>query len=187
MTLSPSASLPPNQFFRITIDGQASPLLHNGLTDLAGNQLAGSSGAPGTPEVVTFGLGTKLVYTDSGGNLVTLQLAKGGMMQMFLAPTGSVLDFALIGTVPGKSTLTGTVKRQSRSSGRTYLPAIAGAAGTRIKLKRPPFIVASSADAATTAHAAADRALVRVSHGIFSGRRWQRDSRTGARAHSSRP
>ncbi len=89
VTLTPSSPLPPNRFYRITIDGLASPLLHNGLTDLAGNQLAGSSGSPGTPEVVTFGVGGKLDYIDSGRNMVTLQLAKGGVIEMFRTPEGA--------------------------------------------------------------------------------------------------
>ena len=75
-----------NQFFQITIDGQASPLLHNGLTDLAGNQLLGVQRKSGTPLVVTFGVGTNLAYTDNGSNRVSLQLTKGGLMEMFLSP-----------------------------------------------------------------------------------------------------
>jgi hypothetical protein len=187
VTLTPSAPLPPNEFYRITIDGLASPLLHNGLTDLAGNQLAGSNGAPGTPEVVTFGVGGKLVYTDSGRNVVTLQLGKGGVIEMFRAPDGDPETLSLIGTVPGKSTLAGTVKRTPGSTGRTKLPAISGAAGTRIKLKSPPFEFASAEAAersARTRDVPVDDAVVHVGRALFAGRSWH--CRLGARAQAHR-
>ena len=93
MTLTPSAPLPLNTFFRITIDGQASTLLHNGMTDVQGEQLAGSSGAAGTPFVVTFAAGSKLSYTDTMRNIVTLQLKQGGLMEMFRTPSGDVSNF----------------------------------------------------------------------------------------------
>ena len=63
--LTPSSPLPFNKLFQITVDGQASPLLHNGLTDLSNNQLLGSSGNPGTPLVITFEAGTKFSYIDT--------------------------------------------------------------------------------------------------------------------------
>ncbi len=128
-----------NQFFQITIDGQASPLLNNGLTDLAGNQLLGSSGARGTPLYVTFGAGTKLAYTDGGNNAVSLRLTKGGVMEMFLSPLGVVEQLQLVGTVPARSTLSGSVRRLRGGTGRAVLPAIGGSAGVRIRLKTPPF------------------------------------------------
>ena len=139
VTLYPSSPLPLNQFFEITVDGQASPLLNNGLTDLAGNQLAGSSGARGTPLFLTFAAGTKLAYTDGGNNAVSLQLTKGGVMEMFLSPLGVVEQLQLAGTVPGKSTLNGSVRRSRGGTGRAVLPAIGGSAGVRIRLKTPPF------------------------------------------------
>ncbi len=139
VTLRPSAPLPPNTFFEITVDGQSSPLLNNGLTDLSGNQLAGSSGAAGTPLFLTFAVGTKLSYVDSGNNNVTLQLAKGGIMQMFVSPTGVVQELQLVGTVPGRTTLSGSLSRRHRGNGRALVPTIGGAAGVRIRLKTPPF------------------------------------------------
>jgi hypothetical protein len=177
VTLTPSAPLPPNKFYRITIDGQANPLLHNGVTDLAGNQLAGSSGAPGTPCVVTFGVGTKLAYTDSARNVVTLQMAKGGLIEMFRTPAGAVQEIELIGTVPGKSTLSGTVSRARGGTGRTYLPAIGGSAGTRIKLKRPPFYISSPTLVRTATPALAiakTETHAKTTASLFSRRRWHR-------------
>jgi len=139
VTLTPSSPLPLNDFWQITVNSNASPLLNNGLTNLAGTQLLGSSGAPGTPYFVTFAAGSKLAYTDSSGNAVSLQLKKGGLMEMFRAPSGAVQELELVGTIAGKSALSGSVRRVAGSSGRTLLPPISGAAGVRIQLKTPPF------------------------------------------------
>ena len=157
VTLYPAAPLPLNQFFQITVDGQASPLLNNGLIDLAGNQLLGSSGARGTPLYLTVGAGSKLAYTDSGHNAVSLQLKKGGVMEMFLSPLGVVEQLQLVGTVPAKSTLSGSVHRGRGGTGRTVLPTIGGSAGVRIRLKTPPFFIraTSPADANVAARPAA--------------------------------
>jgi hypothetical protein len=139
VTVTPSAPLPLNRFFRIIIDGQASPLLHNGITDIANNQLAGSGGAAGTPFIVTFSAGTRFKYTDAMGNIVQLQLSQGGVMEMFCAQGGVVQQLQLAGTIARKSILSGSVKRARGSTGRTVLPPIGGAAGVRIRLKTPPF------------------------------------------------
>ena len=95
--------LPVNQFFQITIDGQASPLLNNGLTDVAGIQLNGSSGSPGTPLRGDLRVGSKLAYTDGGNNRVSLQLTKGGLMEMFLSPKGVVEQLELSGRSRGRA------------------------------------------------------------------------------------
>jgi hypothetical protein len=140
VTLTPGAPLRLNTFYRIAIDGLSNPLLNNGLTDTSGNLLAGSGGSPGSPYVATFGVGTKLSYTDTSGNRVKLDLTHGGLMKMLRLPSGAVEELQLIGTVARKSTLTGSVSRTRGSTGRTVLPPIVGAAGTRVRLKNPPFV-----------------------------------------------
>ncbi len=127
-----------NHVDRIVIDGAANALLNNGLTDANGDLLAGSDGMIGTPFVATFGAGTRIAYTDGGGNVVTLKLARGGLMELFQAPAGSIQQLELIGTIPEKSTLTGSV-RHGRRSGRTALPPISGWAGVRIRLNSRAF------------------------------------------------
>ena len=52
-------------------------------------------------------------------------------MEIFIAPTGSVQELELAGTVAGKSNLGGSVRRSRGSSGRTALPSIIGAAGVQ--------------------------------------------------------
>ena len=144
--------------------------MHNGLTDLAGNQLAGSSGSPGTSLIMTFAAGTKLSYTDGGNNKVSLQLTKGGVMEMFISTLGVVEQLQLAGTVARKSTLNGSVRRLRGGTGRAVLPSIAGAAGVRIRLKTPPFFfgVAPTIDAKIEAKPAVEtkpnaRAALRLS------------------------
>ncbi len=139
VTLTPAVTLRMNQLDRIVIDGAANSLLNTGLTDANGDLLAGSSGAIGTPFVATFGAGTRLAYTDGASNVVTLRLTRGGLMELFQSPDGSIQQLRLVGTVPKKSTLTGTVRHGSRP-GHAALPPITGSSGVRIRLKPPAFL-----------------------------------------------
>ncbi|MGO9466986.1 MAG: Calx-beta domain-containing protein, partial [Isosphaeraceae bacterium] len=139
VTLVPSAPLPLDTFYQVTIDGHTSPFLNNGLTDTYGNLLTGSSGVVGSPFVATFAAGAQLTYADGGGNRVTLKLSRGGLMEMFRSPGGNVQQLQLVGVVPRQSTLTGSLSRRPGGSGRTSLPSISAAAGVRIELKTPPF------------------------------------------------
>ncbi len=139
VTLVPSAPLPLGTFYQITIDGHTSPFLNNGLTDTYGNLLTGSSGSVGSPFVATFAVGAQLTYADGGGNVVTLKLTRGGLMEMFRSPSGSVQQLQLVGVIPRQTTLSGSLRRGPGGSGHTSLPSISGAAGVRIKLRTPPF------------------------------------------------
>ncbi len=140
VTLTPSVPLPLNTFWRVTIDGQTSTLLNNGLTDSSNNLLIGSDGTVGSPLLVTFAAGKRLVYTDAARNVVKLQLTKGGLLEMFRTPDGDVQQLGVFGTIARKTTLSGTVSRARGGTGRTFLPPIGGAAGVRIRLKNPPFV-----------------------------------------------
>jgi hypothetical protein len=153
VTVTPGAPLPFGTFFQITVDVESSTLLHNGLTDLAGNQLAGSNGAAGTPFTVTFAAANRLTYNDGAGNAVTLSLLRGGLIELFRGPSGAALQLQLAGIVPGKSTLTGSVHRGPRGTGRTTIAAIAGASRVRIRLKTPPFYFPRPTSARTEASA----------------------------------
>lgn len=132
VTLDAASPLPMNRVYRITVDGNASMVLDNGLTDVYGGLLEGSSGVPGSPYLITFGAGTHVTYTDDTGAVVTLQLRKGGVVSLFQSPSGSVQELGLIGAIPGRSKLTITEKRVHGRAGRTALPPISGAGGVRI-------------------------------------------------------
>ena len=174
VTITPSAPLSPNTFWRVTVDGQTSTLLNNGLTDASNNLLIGSDGKVGTPLYVTFGAGKRLAYTDSMRNVVKLQLAKGGLMEMFRNAAGDAVQLDLTGTVARKTTLTGSVSRGRGGTGRTILPPIVGSAGVRVRLKSLPFafratplvadaeISNSSAGSSAPAGTMAGRALMQM-------------------------
>jgi hypothetical protein len=144
VTITPSAPLSLNRFWRITVNSQTNTLLNNGLTSTSNNLLLGSDGKIGTPLVITFAAGKRLVYTDSGRNLVKLQLAKGGLLEVFRNFAGDAEAITLTGTIAKKTTLSGSVSRGLVGSGRTFLPPIIGAAGVRMKLKFPPFVLRPS-------------------------------------------
>jgi hypothetical protein len=97
-------------------------------------------------------------------------------MEMFRASNGAVQQLQLVGTIPRESTLTGSVSRRPGGTGRTTLPYIAGAAGVRIRLKRPPFFFRATtltdAESRSEAVVAAEPSAVAPVH--FSRRRLHR-------------
>ncbi|MGO9600207.1 MAG: Calx-beta domain-containing protein [Isosphaeraceae bacterium] len=133
VTVIPKSPLPLGTFVQITLDGLATPLLNRGLADTSGNLLAGQSGVPGSPYVVTFGVGTQLHYADSHGKSVSLSLSGGGEVEIFRGPTGDVLSASLIGTVPRRSVLTLTASGGNAST--TYLPPFQNASGVTFRYK----------------------------------------------------
>ena len=120
VTVTPAAVLPYNHLYQIAIDARANLFLNNGLTDASGNFLIGSDGVAGARTLTNFGAGTRLTYTDSSGNVATLRLSRGGLMELFQSPDGSIQDLELVGTTK-ESTLTGSVRRESERDGRSYL------------------------------------------------------------------
>jgi hypothetical protein len=93
-------------------------------------------------------------------------------MTMVITPPGVVKQLNLIGTVPGKTTLTGTVRRRRGGTGRAILPTIGGSSGARIHLKTPPFYftAATPIDAKTPA-ARAMKALPHARTALLLSRR----------------
>ena len=133
----PVRSLAPGYFFRLTVEGDA------GLTDVLGVPLDGDrDGAPGGDLVHTFGRGARLLYVDDNGDRVLLRLVRGGMMELTRGLSGEGLDLHLLGTVPGKSVLLGTVtRRRQQGDARTTLRSITGLDGIGNRLADPPFAV----------------------------------------------
>jgi Tol biopolymer transport system component len=84
---------------------------------------------PGGDFSRVLGVGTKLSYTDSNGDRVSLALTNGGLMELVFPASGNP-TLELIGTVPGRSNLNGSVKRSKTvGDGRTPLQSITGATG----------------------------------------------------------
>lgn len=97
-----------------------------GLTDKAGNLLAGNAGA-GTDYSKILGRGMRLSYVDRTGDNVTLRLSRGGVMELVLGGDGEARELELVNTVTNQSTLSGTVRKpRSGGDGRTTLRSISG-------------------------------------------------------------
>ena len=140
VTLVPSAPLVSGVFYQIQVLGTGM----NAIRDLAGNLLQGASnGPPGSNYVASFGQGTKLQYVDSSGNKVTLKLSGPGYLEEVLYE-GQGQTLTVMGEVPHRTKLSGTLKKTKRSSGSTNLGAILGLGNfgdVRVSLKSPPFLV----------------------------------------------
>ena len=141
--LIPAASLPSNRFYHVIANGSFGPA----LTDTSGNVLYGSSG-PGTNYDVFYGQGTHLTYNDAQNNSVTINLSGGGTLAIFLGANGDAATINLLGIVPHKSKLTGTVKKlSSKGSGHTFIGTINGFGqfgNVNSTLTTPSFYVGSA-------------------------------------------
>jgi uncharacterized repeat protein (TIGR01451 family) len=161
VTLVPTSPLPGNRFYHIIANGSVGLP----LTDTSGNVLFGSSG-PGTDYQAFYGQGTRLVYTDSQHNTVTITLTGGGTLSVFRAANGDAETINLIGIVPHKSKLSGSVKKINRSSsGRTTIGTINGFGrfgDVFSTLTTPSFYVASAP--VTAASEAVSKPVALVSH-----------------------
>jgi len=137
----PSSPLPSRQFVRIQVIA-AGP---TGVRDLAGNLLDGAgTGAPGTDYVAIFAQGNRLQYIDNAGNRVTLQLKGPGYLQQVRNSSGEGILLDVVGMVPHRTTLTGSVKARRGRGGQTDLGVIQGLGrfgDVRVLLKTPPFRV----------------------------------------------
>jgi uncharacterized repeat protein (TIGR01451 family) len=141
VTLVPSAPLASGVFYQLMVMGTGA----TGIHDLAGNPLAGTTnGAAGTNYVTTFGQGTKLQYVDNTGNQVTLKLTGPGYVEDVLDSTRKGVVLTVIGEVPRRTSLSGSLRKVRGSSGRTNLGAIRGLGkfgDVRVTLKSPTFLV----------------------------------------------
>jgi uncharacterized repeat protein (TIGR01451 family) len=141
--LVPFAPLPGNHFYRIIANGNAA----GALMDTSGNTLSGDSGVGSNYDIV-YGQGTKLTYNDAQQNVVTLNLSGGGILGVYLTPTGEASLVTLYNTVPHSSKLTGSVKKLNKhGSGHTYIGAINGFGqfgNVRSTLTTPSFYVGSA-------------------------------------------
>jgi hypothetical protein len=138
VVLTPVVPLSLGQLYKIGVNTQASVPLQTGLTDTSGNLLDGAyDGHSGTPYVAEFALGSQVRYADGSGNFVTLQLSRGGLLQLQLAGNGNAEALGVVGAVPGRSVLSGTVRGRRRAS--TTIPVIQGASGVRVRLRPPAF------------------------------------------------
>jgi uncharacterized repeat protein (TIGR01451 family) len=141
VVIVPGAALAANQFYQIQVVG-AGP---TAVRDVAGNLLDGNgNGSPGSNFVASFAEGSKLSYTDSSGNKVTLKLSGPGYLEQIRNGNGDGELLQLVGAAAHRTTLSGTIRKVKRSSGRTMLGTISGLGtfgAVRVRLTSPPFLV----------------------------------------------
>lgn len=126
-----------NTLYRVLVTG--------GVTDLLGNPLNGGSGS-GSTLALSFARGTNLTYGDRNGDAVNLRLSRGGFLDLIRGSNGEALVLRLTNTVPGRSVLSGGVRRGAGGDGVTTIQAITGLdpfGRVRSTLKTPPFLVAT--------------------------------------------
>jgi len=141
VTLVPTAPLSSGQFYQIEVMGTGA----TAIRDIAGNLLDGAAnGLTGSNYVAYFGQGTSLQYVDNSGNQVSLKLSGPGYLQDVLDSSSQGQVLTIIGEVPRRTTLSGSVRKSRGSSGRTNLGIIQGLGNfgdVRVSLKSPPFVV----------------------------------------------
>jgi hypothetical protein len=144
VTVVPASPLPARQYDQIEVVGIGA----TAVRDLAGNLLDGSGlGMAGSNYVASFAQGTRLQYMDNNGNRVTLKLKGAGYLEQVRDASGEGILLEIVGMVPHRTTLSGTVKapRKHDVSTGTDLGTITGLGqfgDVRVLLKTPPFRVA---------------------------------------------
>src|SRR5262249_371967 len=88
--------------------------------------------------------GKQASYIDSNGDAVTLNLAKGGLMELIRFANGEGRFLTLTETVPGQSALKGTVTRKPGGDGLTNFVTVTGTSGVNLNsFTNPPFVVSN--------------------------------------------
>jgi uncharacterized repeat protein (TIGR01451 family) len=190
--------LRPNKFYYLDVIGQGA----GAIRDLGGNPLAGDGSHAGTDYGIYFAAGNRLKYNDADGDKVTLRIKKGGMIEDERTSSGRGERLTILGEVPRRTVLTGTVKRARGGDGRVYLgPTVYGLGNfgdVKVKMTSPPFSVddyplshGRGRGAAATAKAAHEARAARPST-IPTGRRHEPShahpsARLGARHPRARP
>jgi uncharacterized repeat protein (TIGR01451 family) len=141
VTLILGRVVPRGQFLRVFVNGSPP----SGLTDLAGNFLDGNGdGLPGGDFSQTVGQASSLRYIDGDGDIVTLSLRGGGVLELVRSATGEGLTLRVINPRPFRSVISGSVRRARGGDGTTTLQAITGLGDfgqVRSRLTSPPFFV----------------------------------------------
>ena len=137
VAITPAVPLKAGRFYEIHVVGTGP----NAVRDLAGNPLNSTLGTtPGSDVVETFARGTMLNYADENGAWVTLRVRGGGVVDLNRDASGHVTRLQLLGVVPGRTSLLGTVHKGAVTTIGSILGM--GRFGTvRRNLNIPPFKV----------------------------------------------
>ena len=141
--LIPAAPLPFDQFFRVAADAPTVNGPVPGIYDRFGNRLDGNGdGIPDATFVVDAFVGRTVTYNEADGDLVSIRIAHGGLLEFQRTPNGPVRSLRLTETLPGRSLLLGSFRPTRRGTDRrAFLPPILGAQGVQLRLPRPPFVI----------------------------------------------
>jgi hypothetical protein len=150
VTLTPAGPLRLGRFYRIRVNPTIIPVSGRNITDVADNVLDGdANGIPGGTYVALIGRGPNLRYFDRDGDELTVQLRRGGTLELRRAPDGEAEQLRILNPRPGRSELTGHLRLpRTGSDGRTTIPVILGSRGVRIRLRTPPFFIGRVSEAA---------------------------------------
>jgi hypothetical protein len=87
--------------------------------------------------------GSKLRYATPLGDQVSLSITGGGMIEDLLSGTGEGEQLTVVGAVPHRTVLSGSVRKSRTGTGRAYIgPTLYGLGqfgDVRVRMYSPPF------------------------------------------------
>ena len=138
VTLIPKKPLASGLSFKVVVDGTSA----HGVSDTTGRLIDGNSdGQPGGDYVVVFARGKALSYRDRDGDVVSIKLRGGGVLELSQSADGAIQQLRVVGAVPGRSVLSGRVVRTGKGNGKTMRGSIVGLNGVKDLLTSHRFIV----------------------------------------------
>jgi hypothetical protein len=112
------------------------------LLDLLGNRLDGDMDhTPGGDAEVLVLRGTKVRYTDTDGDRVSIRF-RGGALELARTMSGDATHVRLLNSGLATSTIRGTVKRAGAGDGQTTIDLLSGSAGVTKSIPNPPITTA---------------------------------------------
>jgi uncharacterized repeat protein (TIGR01451 family) len=140
VTLIPAASLPANELFQVTINGQGA----TAVSDLAGNPLNSVYGAiPGSDYALDVARGTNITYNDQNGTAVTLKLTGPGTLDIDRTIGGVLGRLQVVGGVAHKTVVTGSVHGAGKTTKIGTVLGLGTFGEIPLKLTTPPFTVST--------------------------------------------
>jgi hypothetical protein len=138
VTLIPKKALASGLSFKVVVDGTSA----HGVSDTTGRLIDGNGdGQPGGDYVAALARGSALSYRDRDGDVVSIKLRGGGVLELNQRADGTIEQLRVVGAVPGRSVLSGRVVRAGKGNGRTTLGKIVDLNGVKNLLTSPRFIV----------------------------------------------
>jgi hypothetical protein len=133
VTLYTKTTLSPNKLYQLSIRSDG------GIVSTSNQPfVTGTPGGLGGTQVATFATGSKVKYTDPDGDIVTLQVQRGGSMQFIDGVNSSYPNVTVFGTT--KTILTGTLKADG--DGHTIIESVTNPDGVQdLLLDNPLFSV----------------------------------------------